>query len=495
MSSSGHLVQLVDGVLDCPGRANEIPSYDPSTEGLLALAPEADAGVVAKAVSAARRAFDDGSWSMLPVQARASKLQLVADLLEENLEAFAQAESADTGMTLKMTSLGHLPRAIAHLRFFAEEAVRMSGECIPMDGAYFHLVQREPLGVIAVLAPWNAPLAVATMNVAAALAVGNTVVLKSSERAPVTLALLAKLLAAADFPPGVINVIHGRGQPTGEALALAVGVDGLCFVGGTETAKTISRWAPIHRRNIFELGGKSPTIVLADADLDTAIDGALLSAFSSNGEVCTAGSRILVHESLQHEFLNRLAERARAIRVGDPRDPHTEMGPLIDGEHLQHVLASVERAVGEGATLVCGGHRPASLPLGHYMTPVVLADVQTGMEIAQEEVFGPVAAVFSFRDDEEAIALANDTNYGLSATVWSADSSRGLALARHLRCGVVGVNAPVIRDIRAPFGGRRESGIGRVGGRWSLEQYTEIKTINVRVSGMPLPRMGTGNAL
>lgn len=491
---SERFAQLVDGALESPERGPQIAAYDPATEQLLGLAPEADAGVVAKAVAAARRAFDDGSWSLLPVQERASKLRLVADLLEENLETFAKAETADTGMTLKMTSQGHLPRAVAHLRYFAEEAVRLSGECIPMDGAYFHLVQREPLGVIAVLAPWNAPLAVATMNVAAALAVGNTVVLKSSERALVTLSLLAKLFAAAEFPPGVINVIHGRGQPTGEALAFAGGVDGLCFVGGTETAKTISKWAPIHRRNIFELGGKSPTIVLDDANLDAAIDGALLSAFSSNGEVCTAGSRILVHERLQNEFLGRFAARVRAIRVGDPRDPRTEMGPLIDAAHLQHVRTSVERAIGEGATLVCGGQRPTGLSHGHYMTPIVLTDVDAGMEIAQEEVFGPVAAVFPFRDDDEAVSLANDTNYGLSATIWSADSSRGLALARHLRCGVVGVNAPVIRDIRAPFGGRRESGIGRVGGRWSLEQYTEVKTICVRVSGLALPRLGTGSA-
>lgn len=492
MSENPHLVQLVDGVLDCTAQAQKIPSYDPSTEKLLALAPEADAGVVAKAVAAARRAFDDGSWSMAPAGERCAKLQLVADLLEENLDAFAKAESADTGMTLKMTTEGHLPRAISHLRHFAEEAKRIYGECIPMDGAYYHLVQREPLGVIAVLAPWNAPLAVATMNIAAALAVGNTVVLKSSERAPVTLALLAKLFVAAELPPGVINVIHGRGKPTGEALALADDVDGLCFVGGTDTAKAISKRAPIHRRNIFELGGKSPTIILADADLDNAIDGALLSAFSSNGEVCTAGSRILIHESLQHEFLRRFTERVSGIRVGDPRDPRTEMGPLIDAAHLQYVIESVGRAIGEGATLVCGGQRPAGLPYGHYITPVVLKDVHPRMEIAQEEVFGPVAAVFPFSNDEEAVTLANDTKYGLSATIWSADSSRGLALARHLRCGVVGVNTPVIRDIRAPFGGWRESGVGRVGGKWSLEQYTEVKTINVRVSGLALPRMGTG---
>lgn len=494
MSARGHLVQLVDGVLDCPSGVNEVASYDPSTEKLLAIAPEADASVVAAAVAAARRAFDEGVWSMLPVQERADRLRLVADLLEQNIDAFAQAESADTGMTLKMTTQGHLPRAIAHLRFFADEATRMVGECIPMDGAYLHIVQREPLGVVAILAPWNAPLAVATMNAAAALAVGNTVVLKSSERAPVTLGLLAQLFAAADFPPGVINVIHGRGQPTGEALALDVHVDGLCFVGGTQTAKAISSRAPIRLRRILELGGKSPTIVLDDADLEAAVDGALLSAFSSNGEVCTAGSRILVHEGRLQAFLERLAERTRAIRVGDPRDPHTELGPLIDAAHLQHVHESVERAVAEGATLVCGGQRPGGLPVGHYITPALLKDVHAGMEIARKEVFGPVAAVLPFHDDEEAVALANDTDYGLSATVWCADSSRGLALARQLRSGVVGVNSPVIRDIRAPFGGFGDSGVGRVGGRWSLEQYTEVKTVTVPVSGMALPRMGVGGA-
>jgi acyl-CoA reductase-like NAD-dependent aldehyde dehydrogenase len=490
MSVPRRLLQLVDGRLERPEHAALIETRDPSDESILATAPEATAETVAMAVAAARRAYDVDGWPRRPVRERAALLLHVADLLEDRLEAFAMAESADTGMCLRMTLQGHLPRAVAHLRHFAEEAVRYGGDYIPMDDAYAHLVERGPLGVVAMLTPWNAPLAVATINLAPALATGNTVVLKSSERAPLTLSMLAELFAAADFPPGVVNILHGRAYPTGEALTAAPGIDGLCFVGGTATAKAIAAKAPFRRRHLFELGGKSPTLIFADAPLEEAVDGALLSVFSSNGEVCTAGSRILVHERVLERFTADFVTRARAIQVGDPRNPDTELGPLIDAEHLRAVLAAVETGIAEGATLLCGGERPPHLPKGHYMTPAVFGGVRPWMRIAREEIFGPVAAILSFADDDEALALANDTDYGLSASVWCGDSARGLSVARQLHCGVVGVNAPVIRDIRAPFGGCRDSGIGRVGGRWSLEQYTEVKTMSLRLRGLPLPRLG-----
>lgn len=485
------LAELVNGAIARPDHGDRIETNNPANGALIGLAPAASRQRVEEAITAARAAFDDGRWSRQPAAFRAGLLRELADLLDDNLDALAEAETADTGMLLKMTMHGHLPRAIAHLRYFAGEAERMSGECVSTDEAYLHLIRREPLGVVAILSPWNAPLAVATMNLAAALAAGNTVVLKSSERAPFSLSLLAELAASLDFPAGVVNIIHGRAEPTGAAITDSRLVDGLCFVGGTETARAIlgSGLHPF-RRNTFELGGKSPTIVLADADLERAVDGALLSVFSSNGEVCTAGSRILIEHALYAPFLKRFVERTRAIKVGDPRDPDSELGPLIDRKHLEDVQRHLRNAQSQGAQLQCGGERPAALTDGQYMTPAVLSGVNTAMDIFHEEVFGPVAALMPFDDVGHGIRLANDSEYGLSASVWCGDSAAGLSLAARLRSGVVSVNSPVIRDIRVPFGGRQNSGVGRVGGRWSIEQFTELKSTSIPMTAYALPRLG-----
>lgn len=491
MASTPILCELVNGVLARPLRATMFETRNPATGELIARVPASDHAAVTAAIGAARAAFDDGRWSALPLAARAALLRDVADALEANREALARAETADTGMLLKMTLQGHVPRAVAHFRYFANEAERMGGECWAMDDAYLQLVQREALGVVAILAPWSAPLAVATINLAAALAAGNTVVLKSPERAPLSLSLLAEIVAAIDFPPGVVNIVHGQAEPAGRALAASAAVDGLCFVGGSDTARAIlAQGAAPFRRNTLELGGKSATIVCRDARLEEAIDGALLSVFSSNGEVCTAGSRVLVQAGLYEEFARRFIERTRAIKVGDPCDGLTEIGPLIDAAHLASVERHLLAAQREGATLACGGVRPANLATGYYLSPAVVTGVTPAMSLFHEEVFGPVAALIPFDDEEQALALANDSQYGLSACVWCGDASAGLALARKLRCGVVGVNSPVIRDIRVAFGGMRASGLGRIGGRWSLEQYSELKTTCVPVNGYPLPRYG-----
>lgn len=486
MNSVGLFIAGATSGLNC-GRWFE--SRNPATEEPLARVREATSDDVHAAVRSARRAFP--AWAALPQAKRASFLFALADVLEARTEELAVLETADTGMTVTMTRGGHLPRAIAHLRYFAEESMRPFGALVPQDGAYLHLVMREPVGVWAIIVPWNAPLATATMNVGAALAMGNCCVVKPSEKAPLSVASLAEAAVEIGLPPGVLNIVQGPGISTGAMLIEHPDVDGICFVGGVETGKSIMRHGTNRvRRLLMELGGKSPTVILADADFEAAIDGALLSAFSSNGEVCTAGSRVIVERPIHNRFLERFAQRASTIKVGDPMLPETEMGPLIDRSHSEKVAQFIESAQAQGARLACGGERPSDLKRGYYRKPAVLYDVSNAMDIARQEIFGPVVAIMCAEGADDAVELANDTDYGLSATVWTADQSRGLQIARSIRAGSVAVNSPLVRDIRAPFGGMKNSGLGRVGGRWSVEQFTELKTTCLKVSGYELPRLG-----
>lgn len=467
-------------------------SVNPATEAVLARVHDASAEHLDRAVACARDAF--GDWHRLPAGERAAHLAAVAEILEERAADLASVETADTGMTIGMTSGGHLPRSIAHFRHFAQEATRITGEAIPLDDAYLSVVERVPLGVVGIITPWNAPLAVMSINVAAALAAGNTCVVKPSERSPVSATLLATAALEAGLPPGVLNVVQGTGAGIGSALVEHPAVPGICFVGGTATGRAVMERAGRRLKRVtLELGGKSPTVVLADADLEAAVDGALLSMFSSNGEVCTAGSRIIVEGPLHERFTEAFVARARAIAVGDPMLAGTEMGPLIDSAHRRRVQDFIAAGMREGARLACGGTPPPDLPAGYYLSPTVLVGVANEMRVAREEIFGPVACILRAPDADQAIAIANDTQYGLSATLWTADTSRGLSLSRRLRAGTVAINSTVVRDIRAPFGGMGGSGVGRVGGRWSIERYTEVKTTTLKVEGLPLPRLGRRN--
>jgi len=468
-------------------------TINPATEKPLARVALAQPEDVERAVAAARAAFDSGPWPRMSVQERVYYLTYMADLLEERAESLSETETRDTGLPIEVTRDGHIPRAVIHFRYFAEEVQRMAGEAYPSYDAFLSVTSREPAGVAGIITPWNAPLSVATMNVAAALACGNTCVLKPSEKAPLTASLLAEVAAEAELPEGVLNVIHGPGHPTGEALVAHPGVDVICFTGGTETGRRIIEKAAVGIRRVgCELGGKAANIIFADADFERALDGALVSIFWNNGENCVAGSRILVERPVYDRFLEAFAARARAIRVGDPLSPETEVGPLISAPHLENVLRYVRSGLEEGAVLLAGGDRPEHLPEGYYILPTVLADAHTGMRIVREEIFGPVAAVIPFETEEEAVRIANDTVYGLSSYVWSQNVERGLAVAARLRVGSVSVNAPIVRDIRVPFGGYKQSGLGRVGGRYSLDLFTEVKTTCLPVGPFPFPRMGTG---
>lgn len=468
-----------------------IEVVNPMSELVIGHQPDGCEETVDAAVSAAQRAFDSGPWPHWSAAERAACLHLVADLIEENADLLAEIETQDNGNPIFLTRNGHLPRAVAHMRYFAEEASRLSGELFPLDNAYLSLVERVPLGVIAVISPWNGPLAVSTLNIAAALCAGNTCVLKPSEKAPLSSYFLSQLFDRSGFPPGVVNVIYGRGENAGSFLVRHPITKGVCFVGATDVGQEIMALsAPSLKKLTLELGGKSPTVVLADTDLEKALDGALLSAFSGNGEVCTAGSRIYVDASIFDKFLDRFVKRTRNIRIGDPLNHDTELGPLIDLSHRDRVLGIVEEAGGSGAQIVCGGKIPPNLSSGFFVEPTVLTHVTSEMEIMRTEVFGPVVVVQSFREIENAIAAANDTCFGLAASIWTQDTSKAIDIGRQIQAGVVGINTNPIRDFRAPFGGMKLSGLGRLGGRWSIEQFTNTRTLTIPVAGYELPRFG-----
>lgn len=487
----GDIHNFIDGRTEAAADLGYCVSVNPATEEPLARAAIASVQGVDSAVRAARRAHEQGGWRAMSVDTRAAYLHAIADWIEDRSADLARIECQDSGMTLKMCGEGHLPRTVAHFRYFAEEAKRQVGENAPLGSHYITLVDRVPLGVVAILAPWNSPLAVASINLAAALALGNCCIVKPSEQTPVTTSILSQAAKAVDLPPGVLNIVYGPPDPTGNAIVEHPDIDGICFVGGTETGKQIIARSARHiKRVTLELGGKSPTIILADADIDAALDGALLSVFSSNGEVCTAGSRIIVEAPLYRQFLDAFARRTRAIRVGDPLCPDTEMGPLISAAHWQRVQQCIVKGQEEGARHVCGGERPAGCETGYFMRPAVFADVDNRMAIAREEIFGPVACVLKAASAEQAVQMANDTPYGLAATIWSGDSARAMALSRQLRAGCVAVNTPLIRDIRMPFGGMKQSGLGRIGGRWSLEQFSEARTLCLPLEPLALPRYG-----
>lgn len=482
---------FINGEFTPPTGDAYFESVEPATERTLASVAVASSADVDAAVVAARRAFDSGPWPRMRADERAAMLQTVADLLEESLPELAELETRDTGLPILYTEGGHLPRAVAHFRYFAEEARRLLGETYPMDDAYLSFVTREPVGVAALLTPWNAPLSVASMNVAAALASGNTCVLKPSELAPLTAARLAGIVQEAELPPGVLNIVQGTAHPTGHALVSHPGVDVISFTGGTETGREIMRQAAGGLKRLScELGGKSANVIFADADFEQALDSALLCVFANNGASCVAGSRILLERPLHREFLDAFVKRAGNIRVGDPLSFETEMGPMISKGHMEKVAGYVRAGVDEGATLCCGGGRPPHLSSGYYQLPTVFSDVSNRMRVAREEIFGPVVAFIAFDDEEECVRVANDSPYGLAGYVWSGNAERAMRVARQIRAGTVSINAPTIRDFRAPFGGYKQSGFGRTGGRHSIEAFTELKTTCLPINPYKLPRMG-----
>jgi betaine-aldehyde dehydrogenase len=470
----------IDGVWREPraGASREI--IDPFDARVVRTVAEADRDDTRDAIAAARRAFDTSEWPWLPGAERGRLLYRLGDAIERDKEKLATLETDDTGKTL-VESRMDMDDIAGVVRYFAGLADKDAGEVVdaPVPGLR-SVVVREPVGVCGQISPWNYPLLQASWKIAPALAAGNTIVVKPAEITPLTTMRVFELLDDVGFPPGVANLVLGAGATVGAELSESDDVDLISFTGGIETGQRVMRAAAGNVKKIaLELGGKNPNIVFGDADLDVAVDYALLAVFLHAGQVCSAGARLLVDASIQHEFVDRVVERAERVRLGDGRDPLTESGPLISAEHRDKVEAHVARALEEGATLRCGGKRPADPALadGFFYEPTVLTDCHPAMDIIQQEVFGPVLTVEAFADEQEAVALANDTVYGLAGGVWTTDLLRGERVAARLRMGTVWINDFHPYFPQAPWGGYKRSGIGRELGRPGLEEYTETKHV------------------
>jgi acyl-CoA reductase-like NAD-dependent aldehyde dehydrogenase len=460
--------------------AKKFDTINPATGEVLTQVVEASPEAIDRAVSAARKAFEDrgGAWRKMSASERGRLIWHLADLVEKHIDELAELETLDNGKPIFESRYVDMPMVIDVLHYYAGLATKIHGETVNTSEIAFTYTLREPIGVVGLIIPWNFPLLLASWKLGPALACGNTIVLKPAEQTPLTALRFGELAIEAGVPPGVLNILTG-GPETGKAIVRHPGIDKIAFTGSTAVGKEIMRSsADTLKRVTLELGGKSPNIVFADSDIDSAVKGAINGIFYGKGEVCNAGSRLFVENKVQEEFLEKLVARAKKLQPADPLDPKTRLGAIVSQEQMQTVLSYVEAGKKEGARLIAGGNRVSvDGGKGFFLEPTIFGDVTNDMKIAQEEIFGPVLATLSFDDIDQVIDLANRNQYGLAAAVWTHDIKKAHSVSRQLKAGTVWINTYGLMDAALPFGGYKSSGFGRELGMHAIEHYTELKTV------------------
>lgn len=473
------ILNFIGGELVPPQNGRFLDNIDPSRGLAYSLVPDSDSQDVEAAIAAAENAFL--RWSQTSVVERSAVLTKIADLIKRDRMALAIAESRDNGKPVSVSSTVDLPRAETNFRFFAAAIMQFHGETFMSDNIAINYTDHSPLGVVGCISPWNLPLYLLTWKIAPALAAGNTVVAKPSEITPMTAYLLSKIAIEAGLPPGVLNIVHGTGPNVGEPLVNSDRVKAISFTGSTTTGRRINQTAASKFKKVsLEMGGKNANIIFADCDFEKALETTVRSSFANQGQICLCGSRIFVEKPIYDKFRDGLIARAQKLRIGDPQKPETEQGALVSKAHLEKVKAAIKMAKDEGGRILCGGQAPkleGELSNGFYLEPTLIEGLDHMCVTNQEEIFGPVATLIPFTTEDDVIAMANSTRYGLSASVWTSDVTRAHRVSRRIESGLVWVNTWMHRDVRTPFGGVKESGVGREGGMHALHFFSEIKNI------------------
>lgn len=477
------ILNYINGQLVEPISQKYLDNYNPSEGKVYSLLPDSDQSDVDKAVKAAEIAFP--SWSSTPASIRSNILQRIADLIDRDLNELALAESVDNGKPVSLAKVMDIPRASANMRFFATAILHSESESHLTDQEAINYTTRSPIGVVGCISPWNLPLYLFTWKIAPVLAAGNTVVAKPSELTPMTAYLFSKLCIEAGLPPGVLNIVHGLGSKAGQAIIEHPLITAISFTGGTVTGKKIaSIAAPMFKKLSLELGGKNPNIIFADCDFEQAVSTSINSSFSNQGEICLCGSRILVERSVYTKFVEEFVKRVKALVVGDPEEEKTRIGALVSQGHLNKVLTYIELAQQEGGKVLCGGKQvklSGRCEKGYFVEPTVITGLNQQCRTNQEEIFGPVVTIMPFDTEEEAVQFANSTAYGLSATLWTENLKRAHRVAHQLKSGIIWINCWLLRDLRTPFGGMKQSGVGREGGWEALRFFTEARNICIKL--------------
>ena len=482
MPTDKYIKNYIDGTLVPAGSGKYLDNYNPSTGKIYSYIPDSDADDVQRAFEAAERAFPE--WSQAGLRKRFRILNRLADIIEQNLEEFARAESIDSGKPIAMSSSVDIPRAHQNFRFFATAILHFSSESHQMEGEAINFTLRQPIGVVGCISPWNLPLYLFSWKIAPALATGNCVVAKPSEMTPMTAHLLAKACIEAGLPPGVLNIIHGLGPKAGQAIIDHPKIKAISFTGGTATGRQIAqKAAPMFKKLSLELGGKNPNIIFADCDFDQMMIGTLRSSFSNNGQICLCGSRIYVERPIYDKFKEELVKRTQFLKVGDPFSSVTDLGALVSKAHMEKVMGYLSLAEVEGGSILCGGEpvpMKGEFEEGYFLRPAVIEGLPHDCRTNQEEIFGPVVTIAPFDTEEEVLQYANGVEYGLSATIWTQDISKANRVAEQIQAGVVWINCWLLRDLRTPFGGVKNSGVGREGGLEALRFFTEPKNVCIK---------------